>query len=272
MSDYKSYDYGFGRVWSTVHVERRAGYSSSVTDSHKHHFYEINLILSGNVKILLKDRFEEGEGCRIVLTRPDTAHFISCKPDTLYSRIYLVFTDAFIANRFPEWQQLSTVFGKNGTVLAISPEEAEQLRGQIEQIEQEKNPLGQRLLIYYLLLQILERHAESVDHTEAPSYVFDALTYLEQHYAEHVNFARLAERLYVGRTTLMTEFKRHTESTLGEYLTKCRLKNAIRLLLEKRTIESAAEACGFSDSSGLIRAFKRHYGVTPYQYVKSAKS
>ena len=161
MSDYKSYDYGFGRVWSTVHVERRAGYSSSVTDSHKHHFYEINLILSGNVKILLKDRFEEGEGCRIVLTRPDTAHFISCKPDTLYSRIYLVFTDAFIANRFPEWQQLSTVFGKNGTVLAISPEEAEQLRGQIEQIEQEKNPLGQRLLIYYLLLQILERHAKS---------------------------------------------------------------------------------------------------------------
>ena len=271
MSDYKSYDYGFGRVWSTVHVERRAGYSSSVTDFHKHDFYEINLILSGNVKILLKDRFEEGCGACLVLTRPDTAHFISCKPDTLYSRLYLIFTDAHVANRFPEWQQLSAVFGKNGTVLAISQEEAEELQARIEQIEQEKNPFGQRLLIYYLLLQILERHSQSVDHAEAPPYVFDALTYLEQHYAEHVNFARLAERLYVGRTTLMTEFKRHTEITLGEYLTKCRLKNAIRLLMEKQTIEAAAAACGFSDSSGLIRAFKRHYGATPYQYVKSLK-
>ena len=265
------FDHGFGEQWRHAHVFSRQGYHTSVADFHKHDFYEINLILSGNVKILLKDRFEEGCGARLVLTRPDTAHFIACNSDTLYSRIYLVFTDAFIANRFPEWQQLSAVFGKNGTALAISPEEAEEIRAQIERIEQEKNPFGQRLLIYYLLLQILDRHSKSVDHAEAPPYVFDALTYLEQHYAEHINFSHLAERLYVGRTTLMTEFKRHTEITPGEYLTKCRLKNAIRLLLEKQTIESAAEACGFSDSSGLIRAFKRHYKTTPYQYVKSLK-
>ena len=91
MSEYKPYDFGFGRVWDSVHVERRSGYSSSVTDYHMHDFYEINLILSGNVKILLKDRFEEGLENRIVITRPGSAHFIACNPDTLYSRMYLVF-------------------------------------------------------------------------------------------------------------------------------------------------------------------------------------
>ena len=47
------YDYNFGTAWETFHVERREAYSTSVTDYHKHGFYEINLILSGNVIGLL---------------------------------------------------------------------------------------------------------------------------------------------------------------------------------------------------------------------------
>ena len=272
MSHHPSYDYGFGTVWNTVHVERRAGYHSSVTDYHKHAFYEINLILSGNVKILLKDRFEEGCENRIVLTRPDTAHFISCNSDTLYSRLYLVFTDAFIANCFAEWQQLSAVFGKNGTVLTLSHEETERFKQLIEQIEKEASVLGQRLLIYYLLVQISNHFSNSLKESEAQPYVFEALTYLEGHYAEKINFTELAKQLYVGRTTLMTEFKSYTGSTMGEYLTKCRIRNAIRLLQEKKTIEYAAEACGFSDSSGFTRAFKRFHGTTPYKYIKNLKA
>ena len=268
MAEERSYNYGFGKIWSTVHVERRSGYHSSVTDYHKHDFYEINLILSGNVKILLKDTFEEGRENRIVLTRPDTPHFISCDPDTLYQRLYLVFTDAFIADCFPEWQKLSSVFGKNGTILTLCEEETARFQGMIEQIEREPNAFGQRLLIYYLLLQLLERTPERLKSSDTPSYILDALTYLETHYAERINFASLAESLYVGRTTLMTEFKRYTETTLGQYLTQCRLRHAIRHLRQGKTIEYAAEACGFSDSSGFIRAFKRHYGMTPYKYVK----
>ena len=67
----------------------------------------------------------------------------------------------------------------------------------------------------------------------------------------------------------MTEFKLHTGTTLGEYLCKCRLKNAVQYLLKGQTIEFAAEKCGFSDSSSLIRAFKRVYGTTPHRYVKN---
>ena len=271
MSDYKPYDYGFGQVWKTVHVERRSAYVSSVTDYHKHNFYEINLILSGNVKILLKDTFEEGTENRMVLTRPNTPHFISCHPDTLYSRLYLVFTDAFIANCFSEWQQLSQVFGKNGTILTLSQEDTEKFKQMIEQIERENSALGQRLLVYYLLLKISDRFPKALKTTDTPSYIFDALTYLEKHYAEKINLTDLAESLYVGRTTLMTEFKRYTQSTPGEYLTKCRLRNSIPLLLQKQTVEYTAEKCGFSDSSGFIRAFKRHYGTTPYKYLKSIK-
>jgi len=268
LSEYHKYDYGFGSVWENVYVERRAGYYSSVTDYHKHDFYEINLILSGNIKVLLKDRSEEGSENRIVLTRPNTAHFISCNPDTLYSRIYLVFTDDFIANHFAEWHQLSIVFGKNGTILTLNERETNLFKHLIEQIENENSILRQRLLIYYLLSKISDRLPQALKCSAPQPYIFEALMYLESHYGEKINFTDLARQFYIGRTTLMTRFKVYTGDTLGEYLTKCRLKNAIRLLLAKNTIEYTSEKCGFSDSSGLIRAFKRHYNTTPYQYIK----
>ena len=66
----------------------------------------------------------------------------------------------------------------------------------------------------------------------------------------------------------MTDFKKHTGNTLGQYITLCRLKNAIYLLNGNKTLEDAAKNCGFADTSGLTQAFKRHYGTTPHKYVK----
>ena len=54
MSADKKYDYGYGKIWKDIYVERKEGYKTSVVDYHEHEFYEINLILSGNVKVLLE--------------------------------------------------------------------------------------------------------------------------------------------------------------------------------------------------------------------------
>ncbi len=268
MNRNPAFDYGFGTKWKTCHVDHKKGYSTSVTDFHEHDFYEINLILSGNVKILLKDGYEESTQQRIVLTSPGVPHYIQCRPDTLYRRAYLLFTDAFVSGFLPEWKQLSRVFGNSGKIVAVTDQSAAALLKLIEQIEKEESTLGQRLLIYYLLLQLSHMvGTEERSLQETPAYIFDALTYLEHHYAEKINFSALAQQLFIGRTTLLTEFKAYTGSTLGEYLRSCRLKHAIEYLQQKKTIEYTAEKCGFSDSSGLIRAFRRVYGVTPHQYI-----
>ncbi|MBQ9782997.1 MAG: helix-turn-helix transcriptional regulator [Clostridia bacterium] len=263
------YDYGFGEVWNDSHVQHREGYATSVTDYHRHEFYEINLILSGNVKILLPDRSEEGKGCRVVLTRPGTPHYISCQPDTLYSRLYLVFTPAYVADFLPEWTQLSTLFGEGGNILTVSPQDSQRLRAEIERIQGESHPFRRRLLIYHLL-SLLSEHSESADSAaqRIPSYIMEALAYMERHYAERLTALSLAKALHIGRTTLMTEFKRHTGSTVNEYLTGVRLRHAIRLLRDGNTLECTATLCGFSDSSSLVRVFRRQYGTTPRSYIR----
>jgi AraC-like DNA-binding protein len=272
MNESNRYDYNFGTAWETFHVERREAYSTSVTDYHKHDFYEINLIQSGNVKILLKDRFESGKENRIVLTAPQTPHYITCDPDTLYRRIYLVFTDRFVANLLPEWDVLRAVFGESGNTITLSEDEADNLEHLIEQTEREDSALGQRLLIYYILLQIskLAKKDEPAAR-QAPSYIFDALSYIEENFSQDISFEELAKSLYIGRTTLMTGFKLHTGVPIGEYLCKCRLRNAVKLLASGQTLETVSESCGFSDSSSLIKAFKRVYGTTPHKYILSHK-
>lgn len=268
----EAFDHGFGQEWNDVAVFAREGYSTSVSDYHEHGFYEVNLIFSGNVKILLGDRCEEGTGSRMVLTRPGTPHYIACLPDVLYRRLYLAFSDDFVAGGLPEWNALAAVFGKDGQIVPLNEEQIAFFKSLIEDIGNEKSPLGKRLLIYYFLTRLSGLIEGEVPHARrAPPYVVGVISYLEKHYSERFCASDLARRMHVGRTTLMTGFRTYTGTTVGEYLTGCRLKNAARLLREGRTLENTAEACGFADSSGLIRAFRRVYGMTPRQYVKHSE-
>lgn len=262
------YDHGFGTVWNEVSTRTHAGFSTSVTDYHEHGFYEINLILSGNVRILVGDRSEEGTGSRIVPVRPGTPHFISCKPDTLYRRKFLCFSEAFVSDCFPEWATLSRCFSASGISATLSEAETERFSHLIDEIEREPVLFRKKLLIYYFLSLLSEVIAKSRPESEAvPAYVVEALRYLEEHYAKRIVASALAEHLHIGRTALLTAFRRYTDRTLGEYLTQCRLRHAVRLLKSGETLEATAAACGFSDSSGLVRAFRRAYGMTPKAYT-----
>ena len=272
MTGGDAYGHGFGKVWTDVYVHKREGHSTSVRDYHAHGFYEINLILSGNVRILLGDYAEEGSGTRIVLTRPGTPHYIACRDDSLYRRIYLNFTEDFVRDHLSEWRRLSAVFGEKGSSLSLGKEETERFLSLIEEIGREENALRKRLLIYYLLSLVSDlSEGEARSATRIPPYLVEVLSYLQAHYSERIVAEKLADRMHVGRTTLMTDFKRYTGTTLGEYLTHCRLRRAIALLSEGATIEYTALACGFSDGSGLIRSFKRCYGMTPRRYLESMR-
>lgn len=266
-----SFDHGFGTVWKDVYVHRREGYYTSVSDFHRHEFYELNLILSGNVNILLGDRAEQGRGYHLVLTQPGVPHYISCKPDTLYSRLYLAFSTDFVST-IPEWVQLCSAFGEQGTVLTLTAESCHRLQALIQQIGGETSSFRQRMLVGYLMSLIGEEAGEQpTDVARTPAYILQALAYIEEHYGEKIVAAALAHHLNVSRTTLMTEFKRHTDRTVVEYLTHCRIRHATRLLREGKTLEDVAAHCGFADSSGLVRCFKRCYGTTPRRYLAQGK-
>lgn len=265
----KAYEHGYGIDWQDFHVRYREAYHTSVTDFHVHDFFEVNLILSGNVNILMKDQVKEGKGNFIVLTSPGTPHYIRCTSDTLYKRLYLMVSDQFIANYIPEWEGIISIFRKRGRIIPITAQEAEMYEIMIRQIEKEPNRFRQRLLILYLFSHLAEKIEEKEFHSETtPAYIVDALNYINEHLNEKIIARKLAEKLYISRTTLLTTFKQYTGVTLNTYILNSRIKKAISLLKTGKPEYEIAELCGFSDSAAFIKSFKKVYHITPKQYIK----
>ena len=64
-------------------------------------------------------------------------------------------------------------------------------------------------------------------------------------------------------------FKQYLLELRINYLTE-RLKTDRKL--KKYTIQSLAEEIGYTNASAFTRAFKKHVGVTPSNYIKSLKN
>lgn len=97
--------------------------------------------------------------------------------------------------------------------------------------------------------------------------------YLDSHIFDP-NFAiqTMAAELGISLTSLSTFFKNQYGETLSDYVTRCRMQEAVRLLLEEeRTIAEAVTEVGYLNVSSFIRKFKSIYGLTPGQYVKEHK-
>lgn len=249
--------------WQDICTVARESYHTPTPDFHEHPYYEIILILSGNSRILLEDQAEEGEKDYLLLTRPGIRHYTAGS----LRRWFLLFTEEFITKVLPEWEAVQQAFGDHGKILPLTPEQRDFCKEFFLRIHNEPIPFRKRLLTLYLLSYIRDFAASNRRPAATPSYIIDALSYIEEHYPDKITAEQLAQKLYIGRTTLMTNFKKYTGNTLIEYITLCRLKNAIQMLLQGSTEQEAAEACGLGDSTNLIRCFKRVYGMTPRQYL-----
>ena len=256
--------------WGDCRVSYYRGDRSVMSYFHSHKYYEASLIISGCVRSLLCDRCEDGTQSRLVLTAPGIPHFIYMTEPSLYERINLCFSVDFVTDCVPEWKSLSKVFGKNGNILMLNAEQCKFFKGKLENIDRESNRFRRRLAILDFL-----SHVSDIDITphnargeQPPHYVVEALTYIQEHYSEHIVAADLAWKLGVSRTTLMTSFKKHTDTTLAEYITRVRVKKAISFLRLGASQEKTAEQTGLGNGGGLIRAFRHCYGMTPKQYMK----
>ncbi|MBQ8409792.1 MAG: helix-turn-helix transcriptional regulator [Clostridia bacterium] len=263
-------NYGYGVSWKDFYTDSYEGYRSQMSDYHMHSYYEISLIFSGNVKVLFPDKMQSGEGCRLVLTRPMTPHLILCEPDKLYSRVNMLFSSDYFSTIPSEWKPLLGIFSKGGRVLILTKENATKLGDLAEKIKNDSDPIRRRLRLL-LFLSIAAETAGNGEEcaNELPEFVSGALSYLHEHYSEKIVAETLAWHLGIGRTTLMTAFKKYTGSTINEYLTDLRIKEANKLLQSGYTEQLTAEECGFGDTSSMIRCFKKRFNMTPKQYVKA---
>jgi AraC-like DNA-binding protein len=91
--------------------------------------------------------------------------------------------------------------------------------------------------------------------------------YIEDHLNQNISIKTLAEAAGLSMFHFARAFKHSGGVTPHNYLVKCRVRRAQKLLAESDLpLSEIALAAGFSDQSHCARRFREYVGVTPSSY------
>jgi AraC family transcriptional regulator len=121
-----------------------------------------------------------------------------------------------------------------------------------------------------VLLEILAESARAIGEgsaAHAPAWLRRVREALEDSYLQAPSLADLAVIAGVHPVHLSREFRKHYQSTIGEFIRKRRIEHACKLLVGSGiALSEIALACGFSDQSHFCAMFKGHTGLTPAKF------
>lgn len=121
--------------------------------------------------------------------------------------------------------------------------------------------------VYELLRQIKQHHIP----LKPADLVFQAISYLQEHYAKPLTLDQLAALLDSSSRHLSRLFKRRTGFSPIEYMLQLRMNKARELLATTdATLQEIAEYIGYPDSYSFAKMFKKHVGTPPARYRQAA--
>lgn len=97
----------------------------------------------------------------------------------------------------------------------------------------------------------------------------EVLDYVEDHFHEEISLKGIAEIVHLNASYLSSLFKEEVEMTFIEYLTRRRLQEAKKLLIQTDlTVNEIAEKVGYHTAKYFIKLFKQYEKATPSSYRK----
>ncbi|MBE5889695.1 MAG: AraC family transcriptional regulator [Lachnospiraceae bacterium] len=107
-----------------------------------------------------------------------------------------------------------------------------------------------------------------IDRTERDRNVeMEIKKYIHENMTNEISVTNIAETLHFNPQYLMRAFKKKTGMSIVEYITKCRIDTAKKVLRETELpVKKIADMVGYSDYTYFNRVFKKETGMSPKQY------
>ena len=104
-------------------------------------------------------------------------------------------------------------------------------------------------------------------------YVLEAMDYIGAHYQDpNISISAIAQDLGISEGHLSHTFKKETDYTLLNYLTRYRVHKAMELLRDCRVkVYEVAERVGYRDITHFSATFKKLAGMTPSEYQDTCR-
>jgi len=117
------------------------------------------------------------------------------------------------------------------------------------------------------ICQVLRRSIDDESGQQDLSLYNVIISYIQKNYLDKMmSVTLIADELGLSLTTLSRLFKKYNGELISDYIVRCRLTQAKKLLHENLSLEVVADQCGFGSLRTFMRVFKNSEQMTPGQY------
>lgn len=251
---------------------------------HTHDSYEIFLLLSGSCGFQVAERLYRPEADTVLLLRRNEAHRLLPDNANPISYLFLQFTEEILPDEPEVREQIRTLFENREegmrSLRQLSPGSAGFLRECMHRMcALTAGDVHTAFLCYLrpVLWEILSRGTPSSgtprDIRREPSHSMELVeqvcAYINRNFAQIENLSAITDTFHYSTVYINSLFQKRFGVSVWQYLLHRRVDCACDLMLSGLRAEEAALRCGFADYSTFYRVFRKSYGITPSECIRS---
>ena len=213
-------------------------------------YHLIHFVVSGFGKFVINNiTYHIGPG-EIFVIPPLVETYYEADIDTPWEYIWIGFTTDSLPISLPD---------------TISCPEAHSIFNSMKNCGKFEN--GRSAFLSAKLWELFSLLLENENHI--PDYIDKALDYIHSEYMKNISVDNISSMLNLDRSYFTTIFTKKVGISPGKYIFNHRMSIAASLLVNNRTsVSVAANSVGYSDIFNFSKMFKKHFGISPTEYVK----
>ena len=121
-------------------------------------------------------------------------------------------------------------------------------------------------MLNYILLELMNNYSVSSQN----EHIHKILKYIDEHINEQLSLRIISKEINLSREYTSYIFKKEMSTTLTDYINERKLLLAKELISRQNmTLSQVAQHISFDNYNYFCRLFKKHFGISPGQYMRS---
>ncbi|HIY58041.1 MAG TPA: AraC family transcriptional regulator [Candidatus Tetragenococcus pullicola] len=240
-------------------------------EKHHHDFFEMSIILEGEVEYFFNQNWQTVRGGQILLFDPGVEHCEKQLANTFSHQLHIGI------EHFQFENQPADSFGNDQVLLPVQEDQVKifdkawQLLNEFQQHPSSFDLISKGLVLEIMgltwrcLVKRQQQAQSSLSKSDRFNQVIQLIiAYMENNYAQDISIEQLATTHFISPTYLSKIFKEVTGVSPINYLIQIRLEKAFQLLeTDEYSIKEVAKAVGYEDAYHFSKSFKKQYGQSP---------